>query len=196
MATFERVGPRPHGQLAVDRPNVTMDRAVRHVQFTTDIPLRQIAAQELEHPELPLCQLGIFGQDAADLRWPLEGGQPLGQDPRIRAVLEDRSRIGYRSRGRLVLAHGPKHRRLAEQGVGQLDGLAKGPRQCDAVLDQRQRLLGPAAAPPAIPPPPAEPGRRPRPCRAPVRIRLPSRPAALLVNTAPLAGDQRSIGQR
>ena len=60
-ATFERVGPRAHGELAVDRPNVAMDRVVRHIQFTTDISLRQIAAQELEHPELPRCQLAILG---------------------------------------------------------------------------------------------------------------------------------------
>ena len=105
-----------------------MDRVVRHVQLTADIPLGQIAVQKLEHPELPLRQFLICGSGAADLRWPVEGGQPPGQDPRIRAGSEDGSRLGYRLRGTLVLAQGPERRRLAEQRIRQLDGLAKGPR--------------------------------------------------------------------
>ena len=48
-----------------------MDRAMRHVQLTADIPLGQIAVQELEHPELLLRQLLIAGSDGADLRWPV-----------------------------------------------------------------------------------------------------------------------------
>ena len=118
---------------------------MRHVQLTADIPLGQIAVQELEHPELLLRQLLIAGPDGADLRWPAEGSQPPGQDPRIRAGSEDGSRLGYRIGGTLVLAQGPKHWRLAEQRIRQLDGLAKGPREGDAAFDQRQCLLGPAA---------------------------------------------------
>ena len=104
-----------------------MDRAVGHVQLTADIPLGQLALQKLEHPELPLRQLLIRGPVAADLQWPAEGSQPPGQDPRIRAGLEDGSRLGYRIGGTRVLAQGPQRRRLAEQRVRQLDGLAEGP---------------------------------------------------------------------
>ena len=122
-----------------------MDRAVGHIQLTADIPLGQIAVQQLEHPELPLRQLLISGLDAADLRWPVESSQPPGQDPRIGAGSEDGSRLGYRIRGTLVLAQGPEHRRLAEQRTGQLDRLPKGPREGNAAFDQRQCLIGPAA---------------------------------------------------
>lgn len=38
-AAFERVGPRRHGKLAVDRPDVAMNRVVGNIQFTTDISL-------------------------------------------------------------------------------------------------------------------------------------------------------------
>jgi hypothetical protein len=81
-----------------------MDRIVGHIQLAADIPLGQIAVQQPEHPEFPLRQLLISGSDAADLRWPVEGSQPPGQDPRIRAGFEDGSRLGYRLRGTLVLA--------------------------------------------------------------------------------------------
>ncbi len=73
--------PASARRVSVDRPNVAMDRGIRHVQFTTDIPLRQIAAQELEHPEFPRRQFAILGLGAADLRWPLEGGQCLARIP-------------------------------------------------------------------------------------------------------------------
>ena len=136
-----------------------MDRAVRHIQLTADIPLGQIAVQKLEHPELPLRQLLICGSDGADLRWPVQSGQPPGQDARIRAGFQDGSRLGYRIGGTLVLTQGPEHRRLAEQRIRQLDGLAKGPREGDAAFDQRQCLLRACRAPRAILPAPAEPRR-------------------------------------
>ena len=162
-----------------------MDRVVRHIQFTPDIPLRQIAAQELEHPELPRRQLAILGLDAADHAWPLEGGQRPGQDPRIRALLEDRSRIGYYGRGRLVLAQGSEHRGLAEQRMCHLDGLAKGPRR--APRRARSAAAPPRAChvPPATPRPRAEPCRRPPRCRAPVRIGLPPRPGCAALRAGP-----------
>ena len=106
-AAFERAGPRAHRELAVDRPDMAMDRAVGHVQLMADIPLGQIAVQKLEHPELPLRQLLIRGPVAADLQWPVEGSQPPGQDPRIRAGLQDGSRLGYRIRGTLRARPGP-----------------------------------------------------------------------------------------
>ena len=110
-----------------------------------DIPLGQIAVQKLEHPEFPLRQLLIRGSGLADLRWPVEGSQPPGQDARIWAGFQDGSRLGYHLCGTLVLAQGPKHGRLAEQRICQLDGLAKGPREGDAAFDQRQCLPGLAA---------------------------------------------------
>ena len=118
---------------------------MRHEQLTADIPLGQIAAQKLEHSDLSLRQLLICGLGAADLRWPVQGSQSPGQDPRIRTGIQDGSGLGYRSRGTLVLAQGPEHGRLAEQRIRQLDGLAEGTRVGDAAFDQRQCLPGPAA---------------------------------------------------
>ena len=65
-----------------------------------------------------------------------EGGQCLGQDPRINALLKDRSRIGHCGGGLFVLAHGPKHLRLAEHRMGHLDGLPEDLRKGHAMLDQ------------------------------------------------------------
>ncbi len=58
-------------------------------------------------------------------------------------MFQDRSRIGYHYCDRLVLAQASKHGGLAEQRMCHLDGLTKGPRQPDSVLDQPQGLLGP-----------------------------------------------------
>ena len=187
-------GPRSR-RACGNRPNVAMDRVVRHIQLTTDIPLRQIAAQELEHPELPRCQLAIFRWDAADLRWPLKGRQCLGQDPRIRAMIEDRSCIGYRDRGRLVLAHGPKHRRLAEQRrpPGGWPKVRASATPCSISGSASSGL--PCAASDT----PSASGTVPDGL---LRAMLPPELGcrlgqdALLLDTAPLTGDQRSIGQR
>ena len=38
-AAFKRIGPRRHGKLAVDRPDVAVNRVMGNIQFTTDISL-------------------------------------------------------------------------------------------------------------------------------------------------------------
>ena len=52
-----------------------MDCVRRHIQLTPDIPLREIAAQELEDPKLPRRQSAVFRVDAAVRCRPLKGGQ-------------------------------------------------------------------------------------------------------------------------
>ena len=56
---LDGVAPRGRPELTVDRPDMAMDRVVRHEQLPADLPFGKIAGQQFEHDEFPGCQLLI-----------------------------------------------------------------------------------------------------------------------------------------
>ena len=115
---------------------------MREVQLPANVALGQRAAEhsqdhELAGAEVPIA-VSVWG-----LRRVLEGRKALRQDPRIRARVENRLRLGDRIGRRLVSSQRLENGDVVEKPGHEWERVPRGAKYSDAALENRQGLLEP-----------------------------------------------------